>query len=174
MRRMMNMVLFKGFSEWCVLYSLVSRRIIVLSNQYDLLRSAHLLSSIVEELAHCIVLFYLYIILSHFPFFMVNDQNQRKSELNSFRLCFSLSSYLYFLVTKKSLRLQVCVQRFKLMNVLVLFSYMCQFGERFCPINGWIFLCLPTHFFTGFRCSLWLPCSCWTSTAHIKFTWFSS
>ncbi|XP_030954556.1 nuclear pore complex protein NUP205 isoform X1 [Quercus lobata] len=34
-------------------------------------------------------------------------ENQRKSELNSFRLCFSLSSYLYFLVTKKSLRLQV-------------------------------------------------------------------
>lgn len=32
---------------------------------------------------------------------------QRKSELNIFRLCFSLSSYLYFLVTKKSLRLQV-------------------------------------------------------------------
>lgn len=34
-------------------------------------------------------------------------ENWRKSELNSFRLCFSLSSYLYFLVTKKSLRLQV-------------------------------------------------------------------
>lgn len=32
---------------------------------------------------------------------------QRKSELNPFLLCFSLSSYLYFLVTKKSLRLQV-------------------------------------------------------------------
>ncbi|XWS17148.1 hypothetical protein CRYUN_Cryun33cG0043500 [Craigia yunnanensis] len=36
-----------------------------------------------------------------------SPENQRKSELNSFRLCFSLSSYLYFLVTKKSLRLQV-------------------------------------------------------------------
>ncbi|GAV68346.1 hypothetical protein CFOL_v3_11849, partial [Cephalotus follicularis] len=34
-------------------------------------------------------------------------ENQRKSELNSFRLCFSLSSYLYYLVTKKRLRLQV-------------------------------------------------------------------
>ncbi|KAM7512709.1 hypothetical protein LguiB_011584 [Lonicera macranthoides] len=34
-------------------------------------------------------------------------ENQRKSELHTFRLCFSLSSYLYFLVTKKSLRLQV-------------------------------------------------------------------
>ncbi|KAI5320580.1 hypothetical protein L3X38_040288 [Prunus dulcis] len=34
-------------------------------------------------------------------------ENKRKSELNSFRLCFSLSSYLYFLVTKKSLRLQI-------------------------------------------------------------------
>jgi nuclear pore complex protein Nup205 len=34
-------------------------------------------------------------------------ENQRKSELNMYRLCFSLSSYLYFLVTKKSLRLQV-------------------------------------------------------------------
>ncbi|XAR66900.1 hypothetical protein NMG60_11013275 [Bertholletia excelsa] len=34
-------------------------------------------------------------------------ENQRKSELNTFRLCFSLSSYLYFLATKKSLRLQV-------------------------------------------------------------------
>ncbi|KHG08775.1 hypothetical protein F383_13507 [Gossypium arboreum] len=33
--------------------------------------------------------------------------NRRKSELNVFQLCFSLSSYLYFLVTKKSLRLQV-------------------------------------------------------------------
>ncbi|PQQ20290.1 nuclear pore complex protein NUP205 [Prunus yedoensis var. nudiflora] len=38
---------------------------------------------------------------------MANEQNKRKSELNSFRLCFSLSSYLYFLVTKKSLRLQI-------------------------------------------------------------------
>ncbi|KAG6723921.1 hypothetical protein I3842_03G232400 [Carya illinoinensis] len=34
-------------------------------------------------------------------------ENQRKSELQSFQLCFSLSSYLYFMVTKKSLRLQV-------------------------------------------------------------------
>ncbi|KAA8535090.1 hypothetical protein F0562_030093 [Nyssa sinensis] len=34
-------------------------------------------------------------------------QNQRKSELHKFCLCFSLSSYLYFLVTKKSLRLQL-------------------------------------------------------------------
>ncbi|XP_016651919.1 PREDICTED: nuclear pore complex protein NUP205 [Prunus mume] len=34
-------------------------------------------------------------------------ENKRKSELNSFRLCFSLSFYLYFLVTKKSLRLQI-------------------------------------------------------------------
>ncbi|XP_024980449.1 nuclear pore complex protein NUP205 isoform X1 [Cynara cardunculus var. scolymus] len=34
-------------------------------------------------------------------------QKQRKSELSAFRLCFSLSSYLYFLVKKKSLRLQV-------------------------------------------------------------------
>ncbi|MCH82942.1 nuclear pore complex protein Nup205-like [Trifolium medium] len=32
--------------------------------------------------------------------------NQRSSELQIFKLCFSLSSYLYFLVTKKSLRLQ--------------------------------------------------------------------
>ncbi|KAM1360917.1 hypothetical protein COP2_026778 [Malus domestica] len=38
---------------------------------------------------------------------MANEQNQRKTELNSFQLCFSLSSYLYFLVTKKSLRLQI-------------------------------------------------------------------
>ncbi|XP_021276501.1 nuclear pore complex protein NUP205 isoform X2 [Herrania umbratica] len=36
-----------------------------------------------------------------------SPKNQRRSELNAFRLCFSLSSYLYFLVTKKSLRLQV-------------------------------------------------------------------
>ncbi|XP_024182296.1 nuclear pore complex protein NUP205 isoform X2 [Rosa chinensis] len=34
-------------------------------------------------------------------------ENHRKTELNSFRICFSLSSYLYFLVTKKSFRLQV-------------------------------------------------------------------
>ncbi|EEF37929.1 hypothetical protein RCOM_0223680 [Ricinus communis] len=34
-------------------------------------------------------------------------ENKRTLELNSFQLCFSLSSYLYFLVTKKSLRLQV-------------------------------------------------------------------
>ncbi|GAB4828290.1 hypothetical protein Ancab_035204 [Ancistrocladus abbreviatus] len=33
--------------------------------------------------------------------------DQRRSELNKFRLCFSLSSYLYFLVTKRSLMLQV-------------------------------------------------------------------
>ncbi|XP_052198623.1 nuclear pore complex protein NUP205 isoform X2 [Diospyros lotus] len=36
-----------------------------------------------------------------------SPENQQKSELDSFCLCFSLSSYLYFLVTKKSLRLQV-------------------------------------------------------------------
>ncbi|XVF88378.1 hypothetical protein PTKIN_Ptkin19aG0046000 [Pterospermum kingtungense] len=36
-----------------------------------------------------------------------SPENMRKSELSAFRLCFSLSSYLYFLVTKKSLRLQV-------------------------------------------------------------------
>ncbi|KAE8687445.1 NUP205 protein [Hibiscus syriacus] len=36
-----------------------------------------------------------------------SPENQRKSELNAFKLCFSLGSYLYFLVTKKSLRLQV-------------------------------------------------------------------
>ncbi|PNY03763.1 nuclear pore complex protein Nup205-like protein [Trifolium pratense] len=35
-----------------------------------------------------------------------NSKNQRSSELQIFKLCFSLSSYLYFLVTKKSLRLQ--------------------------------------------------------------------
>lgn len=34
-------------------------------------------------------------------------ENQRKSELNTFGLCVSLSSYLYSLVTKKTLRLQV-------------------------------------------------------------------
>ncbi|OVA00429.1 Nucleoporin Nup186/Nup192/Nup205 [Macleaya cordata] len=39
--------------------------------------------------------------------FTMADQKHRKSELIFFRLCFSLSSYLYFLVTKKSLRLQV-------------------------------------------------------------------
>ncbi|KAK8287192.1 hypothetical protein V6Z11_D07G041700 [Gossypium hirsutum] len=44
------------------------------------------------------------------PFLSISTrspENQRKSELNVFQLCFSLSSYLYFLVTKKSLRLQV-------------------------------------------------------------------
>ncbi|KAK9947570.1 hypothetical protein M0R45_003188 [Rubus argutus] len=34
-------------------------------------------------------------------------ENHWKTELNSFRICFSLSSYLYFLVTKKSFRLQI-------------------------------------------------------------------
>ncbi|XP_031385732.1 nuclear pore complex protein NUP205 isoform X2 [Punica granatum] len=34
-------------------------------------------------------------------------EGKRKSEVGLFRLCFSLSSYLYFLVMKKSLRLQV-------------------------------------------------------------------
>lgn len=34
-------------------------------------------------------------------------EGQRKSELSTSRLCFNLSSYLYFLVTKKSLRLQI-------------------------------------------------------------------
>nr|KJB07739.1 hypothetical protein B456_001G042000 [Gossypium raimondii] len=44
------------------------------------------------------------------PFLSISTrspENQRKSELSVFQLCFSLSSYLYFLVTKKSLRLQV-------------------------------------------------------------------
>ncbi|PON88994.1 Nucleoporin [Trema orientale] len=36
-----------------------------------------------------------------------SQENQRKLELNRFRLCFSLSSYLYFLIRKKSLRLQI-------------------------------------------------------------------
>ncbi|KAK7258456.1 hypothetical protein RIF29_24034 [Crotalaria pallida] len=36
----------------------------------------------------------------------ISHENQRNSELQMFKLCFSLSSYLYFLVTKKSLRLQ--------------------------------------------------------------------
>ncbi|RZC08714.1 Nuclear pore complex protein NUP205 isoform B [Glycine soja] len=36
----------------------------------------------------------------------VSPENQRNSELQMFNLCYSLSSYLYFLVTKKSLRLQ--------------------------------------------------------------------
>ncbi|KAK7304174.1 hypothetical protein RJT34_15273 [Clitoria ternatea] len=36
----------------------------------------------------------------------VSPENQRNSELQIFNLCYSLSSYLYFLVTKKSLRLQ--------------------------------------------------------------------
>ncbi|XP_071686120.1 nuclear pore complex protein NUP205 isoform X2 [Rutidosis leptorrhynchoides] len=35
------------------------------------------------------------------------QSKQRKMELSAFRLCFSLSSYLYFLVKNKSLRLQV-------------------------------------------------------------------
>lgn len=34
-------------------------------------------------------------------------EKQRKTELNMFRLCFSLSSYLYYLVRKNSLQLQV-------------------------------------------------------------------
>ncbi|KAH0970347.1 hypothetical protein GBA52_022503 [Prunus armeniaca] len=46
-------------------------------------------------------------------------ENKRKSELNSFRLCFSLSSYLYFLVTKKSLRLQVVGIRDQLVTLLL-------------------------------------------------------
>lgn len=41
-----------------------------------------------------------------FPRSRVSPENQRSSELQIFKLCFSLSSYLYFLVTKKSLRLQ--------------------------------------------------------------------
>ncbi|KAK7373104.1 hypothetical protein VNO80_06501 [Phaseolus coccineus] len=36
----------------------------------------------------------------------VSPENQRNSELRLFNLCYSLSSYLYFLVIKKSLRLQ--------------------------------------------------------------------
>lgn len=36
----------------------------------------------------------------------VSPESQRNSELRMFNLCYSLSSYLYFLVTKKSLRLQ--------------------------------------------------------------------
>ncbi|KAF7814524.1 nuclear pore complex protein NUP205 [Senna tora] len=37
---------------------------------------------------------------------ILSPEKQRSSELQMFRLCFSLCSYLYFLVTKKSLRLQ--------------------------------------------------------------------
>ncbi|XP_022635214.1 nuclear pore complex protein NUP205 isoform X1 [Vigna radiata var. radiata] len=37
----------------------------------------------------------------------LSPENQRSSELRMFNLCYSLSSYLYFLVIKKSLRLQV-------------------------------------------------------------------
>ncbi|KAI4377146.1 hypothetical protein MLD38_014827 [Melastoma candidum] len=37
----------------------------------------------------------------------VLSKGQRNSDLNSFRLCFGLVSYLYSLVTKKSVRLQV-------------------------------------------------------------------
>ncbi|KAK4487351.1 hypothetical protein RD792_006029 [Penstemon davidsonii] len=37
----------------------------------------------------------------------VGSEIQQKAEVSMSRLCFSLSSYLYFLVTKKSLRLQV-------------------------------------------------------------------
>ncbi|CAK9182162.1 unnamed protein product [Ilex paraguariensis] len=36
-----------------------------------------------------------------------SEEKPRKSEVNTFWLCFSLSSYLYFLTTKKSVRLQV-------------------------------------------------------------------
>lgn len=50
------------------------------------------------------------IILFLFPLQIV--QNRRKAEINTSCLCFSLSSYLYFLVTKKSLRLQVCLEWF--------------------------------------------------------------
>lgn len=53
---------------------------------------------------------------------MANEQNQRKTELNSFQLCFSLSSYLYFLVTKKSLRLQVHFSIMLQPNLLSIFS----------------------------------------------------
>ncbi|KAI4335735.1 hypothetical protein L6164_014349 [Bauhinia variegata] len=42
-----------------------------------------------------------------FALSILSAESQRNSELQMFRLCFSLSSYLYFLVTKKSLRLQI-------------------------------------------------------------------
>ncbi|XVE54418.1 hypothetical protein DITRI_Ditri03aG0079600 [Diplodiscus trichospermus] len=54
----------------------------------------------------------MHILFSHdsetpiFSYSARSPKNLRKSELNTFRLCFSLSSYLYFLVMKKSLRLQ--------------------------------------------------------------------
>lgn len=41
----------------------------------------------------------------------MNFQIQQKADVSISRLCFSLSSYLYFLVTKKSLRLQVSKTR---------------------------------------------------------------
>ncbi|PKA64573.1 hypothetical protein AXF42_Ash007319 [Apostasia shenzhenica] len=40
-------------------------------------------------------------------FGQISDMNKSKSELIFFRLCFSFCSYIYFLVTKKLLRLQV-------------------------------------------------------------------
>ena len=140
MKKVTSMVLFKGFLVWCIFFSLMIQRHPFFRTQHDLLRYANVSCEggcRSYQLFHTHVLFisvfffqmiwiwggrnstlllcfHTNVLIILFFFFPMNDQNQRKSELNGFRLCFSLSSSLYFLVTKKSLRLQVCVQTSKI------------------------------------------------------------
>ncbi|KAG8487816.1 hypothetical protein CXB51_018635 [Gossypium anomalum] len=84
MMEQINLVVGSNYLlDWCFLDTLKTDPFF--QSQQDLLRYANVSSEGAADATH----------------------NRRKSELNVFQLCFSLSSYLYFLVTKKSLRLQV-------------------------------------------------------------------
>jgi len=108
MKRAMSTVLFKGFLVWCMLFSHVIQRFLVLLNQeYHLRWVCSFLNSRFGFGKECSGIVYIIMIPIFWWYCLMSDQNQRNSELQMFNLCYSLSSYLYFLVTKKSLRLQV-------------------------------------------------------------------
>lgn len=102
-------------------------------------------------------------------FYDMHSQNWQKADVSISRLCFSLSSYLYFLVTKKSLRLQVskfitfyyfgfCSQKWNVkMMKYVLLCIPLGFTWCYC-------FCIPTAY-TGFACYFpWYPNNCtWKS-----------
>lgn len=154
MKRVTNLALFKGFFVWCMLFSLATVRLSVLLDQFDLLRFAHFLLNPNWKFT-C----WLYLRRSMAcDIFMANEQNHWKTELNSFRICFSLSSYLYFLVTKKSFRLQVH------MVGLIWMILMMDLHKIDLSIS-----LLPTCFPTDLRHASWLQCCHFLSTADVEF-----
>lgn len=132
MKRVMIVVSFKDFLAWCVHFSLTTQRPLGIY-LFKLMRFAVYLKFYSRRnwIIHCTLQVFCSNTFVYFFFFsfsflpslliLVNDQNKRKSELNSFLICFSLSSYLYFLVTKKSMRLQVFIPRLGWMHILFYF-----------------------------------------------------